>query len=77
MENLFDYILVVSCKKEIAIERMMENRGYTKEEARARYQSQSKQRKEMLKADFVLYNDTCISDLEKKLDAVMKELKKG
>lgn len=74
-QDLFDETWVITCKKEVAIERMMEDRAYTKEEAFARYESQMENDRQIELADVVIYNDTTIADLNQKVNAEIRRLR--
>ncbi|MBP3891060.1 MAG: dephospho-CoA kinase [Solobacterium sp.] len=76
-ENEFDCILVVTCEKETAIKRLMDDRHYTKEEAIARLSSQQDPATQIAKADIVLHNDGTIKELDHALAKVLQEVKKG
>ena len=77
LENEFDQILVVTCEKETAIKRMMEDRDYTRQEAEARIASQIDSFKQVEKADVVLHNDTDLKALNDQINALFKEWRKG
>lgn len=73
----FDATCVVTCSDAHAIARMMENRGYTKEEAQARIDSQMPKETQISLADHVLYNDGTIKDLDRECAQWIRELKGG
>ena len=71
LESHFDAILVVACEREKAVTRMMEDRGYTREEAEARYESQMHPDRQIEQATIVIMNDGTIKDLyERVIEAV-------
>ncbi len=74
-EKLFDDIIVITCKKNIAIKRMMKDRGYSKEEAIKRYDSQINNNIQMLKADYVIYNDTTVNYLKSEVLSLLEDIK--
>lgn len=76
LEDEFDKILVVTCREEVAIQRMMEDREYTEEQARARLASQIHAQEQIEKADYVLYNDTDIKSLNAEVNRLFKEWRK-
>ena len=63
MEGLFDYIWLITCDKDIAIKRCMDERGYTYKESIKRYNSQFDNKLKIEKADYVLYNNGTIKEL--------------
>ncbi|MBR4164188.1 MAG: dephospho-CoA kinase [Solobacterium sp.] len=75
LENEFDEIIVVTCQKETAIQRMMEDRNYTREEAEARYLSQIDPEKQIAAASIVIYNDESIQDLDRKVNQMIGKLR--
>ena len=76
MEDDFDKIIVVTCKKETAINRMMEDREYTIEQAEARLASQIDACKQIEMADYVLHNDGDLKQLNDEINQIFKELRK-
>lgn len=74
-QDLFDHIVVVTCSKETAITRMMEDRDYTREEAEARYNSQIDPEKQTAMADKVIFNDGSLQDLDHEINMYIKELR--
>ncbi|MDO4415493.1 MAG: dephospho-CoA kinase [Erysipelotrichaceae bacterium] len=75
-QDLFDHTLVITCKKETAIRRMMEDRDYTEEEALARYQSQIDPEKQIALADRVIHNDGTLEDLDHEINLYIRDLRK-
>ena len=76
LEDDFDKIIVVTCEKETAIKRMMEDREYTNEQAEARLSSQIDGWKQIEKADYVLHNDGDLKQLNDEINQIFKELRK-
>ena len=72
-ESLFDEVLLVTCDKDVAIMRMMEERLYTKEMAVARYESQYSVEIQTAKADYIIENNGSIVELNQKLSAFLKK----
>ena len=67
MESCFDEILILACPKDEAIRRMMDDRGYTEEEALARYQTMIHHEDDADTNTTVLYNDSTIQALYDKV----------
>lgn len=63
LESYFDEICVVTCHKDTAIQRMMEDREYSEEEANARYHSQLSKEYQKEKATVVIENDADLKAL--------------
>lgn len=76
LEEYFDQILVVTCSKDVAIQRMMEDRDYTKEQAEARYRSQKDPQYQIEHADVVLYNNGTLKELNSDLNQYIAKLRK-
>ena len=72
----FDRICVVTCSRETAVRRMMEDRGYTEEEAAARYESQIDPEKQKAMADHVIMNETTLKDLDHEINLWIRDLRK-
>ena len=77
MEDAFDRILVVTCSKETAVRRMMEDRGYTEEEALSRYHTQMDPSAQTEKADDVLYNDGTLAELNSAVNRYLAKLRRS
>lgn len=75
-EDDFDQIILVVCDKETAVQRMMEDRDYSREEALARYDSQIDPEIQKAKADIVLDNSSDLKALDQKINQWMRELRK-
>ncbi|MBQ9047789.1 MAG: dephospho-CoA kinase [Solobacterium sp.] len=72
-ENMFDHVIVVTCGHETAVQRMMEDRGYSREEAEARIASQINAEEQIRRADTVFMNDGNFRDLDNKTAAWLKQ----
>lgn len=81
MVNDFDKILVVTCSKDTAIKRMMEDRDYTQQQALARYASQLDPDYQKQQADTVIENDSDLKELDALINryvgSLRKELRNG
>ena len=75
-QDLFDMSVVITCSKETAIKRMMEDRDYTEEEALSRYESQLDPQLQISLADKVIYNDSSLSDLDHEINMMIRDLRK-
>ncbi len=76
MEDLFDEIVVVTCNKETAIKRMMEDREYSEEEANARYESQISMNEQIERADHVIENNGSLQELDAKTNQFIGKLRR-
>ena len=73
MEDLFDKILFVYTDDNIRLERLMKRNNYTREYAQIRMNSQISQDKKVNKADYVVYNNSTVNDLEEQLIKLLDE----
>lgn len=71
MESLFDKIIFVSAPIEIRIKRLMERNKLSKEDALIRINAQDREEEKIQKADFVIFNNSTIEDLQKQVDEVL------
>lgn len=62
-------MIVVDTDPEVAVARLVEHRGFTEEDARARIGRQASRDDRLAKADFVIRNDGPRADLTPQLDA--------
>lgn len=76
LEKEFDEICVVTCRKQTAIKRMMEDRDYTQRQAEERYQCQIDPEVQTGKADTVIYNDDSLEALNTEVNAWLRKLRK-
>lgn len=74
-EDLFDKVIVVTCHKETAIQRLMEYREFTYEEAVNRLNVQIDSDKQIEQADTVIYNDGSLKELNSEVRNWIKENK--
>lgn len=75
-DQYFDRTAVVTCSEEIAIQRMMEERNYTLEEAKARLSMQIPAEKQIAMADKVIYNEGDLKELDSQINRWLGELRK-
>ena len=65
----------MTCTKETAIRRMMEDRDYSEEEANARYGAQINAEKQIEMADIVIHNDGTMQDLDHEVNLLLRRLR--
>ena len=75
-DKYFDRTVVVTCSEEIAIQRMVEERNYTLEEAKARLSMQVSAEKQIALADKVIYNEGDLKKLDSQINRWLGELRK-
>ena len=75
-DQYFDRTVVVTCSEEIAIQRMMEERNYTLEEAKARLSMQVPAEKQIAMADKVIFNEGDLKKLDSQINRWLGELRK-
>ena len=61
-------ILVVDTPAELAVQRLVDYRGFVEEDARARIEAQVSREKRLELADFVIDNSVALNDLESQVD---------
>ena len=76
LESEFDEICVVTCRKDTAVKRMMEDREYTEKQAIDRYQCQIDPEVQIRKADTVIYNDDSLEALNTQVNTWLRKLRK-
>lgn len=76
LEDKFDKIIVVTCNKDTAIKRMIEDRNYSKQEAIARYDSQLSPSYQCERADTIIHNDNDLKDLDTSINLLVRKLRK-
>ncbi|MCZ7604223.1 MAG: dephospho-CoA kinase [Melioribacteraceae bacterium] len=75
MEDLFDYVLVVSASEQVKIERVVNSRKMNEEEVKKIINNQIPDDKKKSAADFVIENNGTESDLEKKVNFILMVIK--
>ncbi len=76
MESLFDKIVFVSAGDEIRLERLMKRNGYDKDYAQKRLDSQIPQEIKIPKSDFVLENNSTLSNLQESVTTLVQKLER-
>lgn len=67
LENLFDYVLLVTADDNLRIERVMKRDNVEKEDVEMRMENQLSEKEKRGLADFVIDNNSTIKDLESKV----------
>ncbi len=75
-DTLFDRCCVITCSDETAVKRMMEDRGYTLQDARDRIASQMDREEKCRLADDVIENEGTIKELNDRVNAWVARLRK-
>ena len=70
-----DRLALVLSPVEMRIQRLVEGRGFTEQEARARVASQTPPERKIPLADWVIVNDGPLPELHRKVDAIVEELR--
>lgn len=75
MEELFDYVLVVTASENLKIERAMVTKGLTRDEVLSRISKQIPDDNKKKLADFVIENNGSFSELENKVNLILMVIK--
>ncbi|WDH74961.1 dephospho-CoA kinase [Exiguobacterium marinum] len=75
MLDLVDYSVVVYCREEIQLMRLMERNGLTKEEALARIHSQIPIEDKKHQADYLVNNNGALGELPSQIDRLVEQFK--
>lgn len=73
-EVLFDEVIVVTCEDSVAIERLIEYRNFTKEDAEKRLASQIDKEEQIQKANTVIYNNGSLKELNTIVEKYIEEV---
>ena len=73
--DTFDAVVVVDAPEEEQVRRMVQDRGWTAEEARARIASQASREERLAIADYVIANTGTLEDLRERVTEVFDELR--
>ncbi len=74
MESMFESIIVVSCRPEQQVERLMKRMKLSEAEAKHRIGQQLKLEDKVKKADFVIDNSGPVENLERQVTALISKL---
>ncbi len=72
-----DCLVVVAAKPEVQLQRLVGDRGMTREDADARVAAQAPLEEKLAKADFVVGNEGSLADLASNCESVWKQVKNG
>jgi dephospho-CoA kinase len=72
----FDKLVVVHCRPEVQLERLMRRNGYTREEAAARISAQMPQEEKLRYADFKIDTSGSFEETRRQIEEVYAELRK-
>jgi len=70
-----DKVIVIACDKETQLQRIMAKNKFSREDAQRRLQQQMPLEEKIKFADYVLHNDSGLSELEEKVEALFHQLK--
>ncbi len=73
-DKLFDKIIFVQCDDDIRLYRLMERNQITKSQALSRMNSQQGQEEKIKKSDYILYNNSTITDLETQVNSLLTNI---
>lgn len=73
-QYLFDKVILVYADDKVRLERLMNRNGLTEEKAKNRIEIQISQDEKTTLADYVIYNDKTLQDLNNKVEEVLKLL---
>ena len=70
-----DKVIVIACDEDIQLRRIMSKNTFSREDAKRRLQQQMPLQEKIKFADYVLHNDSGLSELEEKVEALFHQLK--
>jgi len=71
MESLFDKVLFVYCNDDIRLNRLMARNHYSEEYAKIRMNAQLSQDEKVKKADWVVYNNSSVEELNNQISKII------
>ena len=74
IENLFDYVVLITADDEIKKQRTVDSKKFSSEEFEKRIQNQIKDEEKSKRADFIFFNNTTTNDLKIKADLLLMTL---
>ena len=70
-----DKVIVIACDEETQLDRIMAKNTFSREDAQRRLQQQMPLEEKIKFADYVIHNDSGLSELEEKVEALFHQLK--
>ncbi|HSA06299.1 MAG TPA: dephospho-CoA kinase [Candidatus Gastranaerophilales bacterium] len=74
MENMFDYVIAVVADEKIRLERLINTRNLTQEQALKRIRAQNFGEEQLKKADFIIENNISTHELKLEVKKIIKAL---
>ena len=74
LKKIIDKLIVVSTSKDIQIKRLKDRDGFSKEQAILRINSQIPIEEKIKHADYVIHNDSDISNIKNQVETIWKDL---
>jgi dephospho-CoA kinase len=74
LAGTFDVVIVVVASEDVRVRRLMDLRGMTESEAKARIGAQATDDQRRAVADFVITNEGTLADLARRVDEIWAEL---
>lgn len=74
MEDIVDYSILVKADEEVIIDRLIKNRNYSRTQALSRIKNQLSVDDKVARADFVIENNQTNTELELKVQEVIKKI---
>lgn len=75
MEDLFDYVILITCDEDLRIKRVIERDGISEEDVLARIENQIPEKEKISHADFIIKNIGTIDELKNKVQFFLTILK--
>ena len=73
--KIFDKVIFVSADEDIRLKRLMKRNNFTKDEAKIRIKAQMPETEKIKKADYIIKNNSTISELEQQVNIFLSNLK--
>ena len=75
MENLFDRVILVYCRDDIRLERLIKRNNYSVEYAKIRMAAQISQDEKVKKADWIIRNEAEFEDLTSQVSNLVEQIR--
>ncbi len=74
LEHMTEQVVVVYCKEDVQLARLMQRNGFTREEALRRIQAQMPLEEKIKRADYTINNNGTLTDTERQVDELIEQL---
>ena len=73
-DNIFDRVIIVAVNQQLQLQRLMARNKFSESEAKLRINSQISQEEKLEKADYIIYNNESLDNLQEQVKNIISIL---